>query len=110
MFPGQVESLALNPDYVIGTQTSRVLFACFGAQAVLCGTVIVFSRFTARTFLVFGLIGSLPFFLFDFYYLFVVPIFSSWMILDVFGNLGILVLGLAGWRLRAGEERLRSDA
>jgi hypothetical protein len=59
---------------------------------------------------VFGLIGSLPFFLFNFYYVFVVPIFSSWMILDVVGNLGILVLGLAGWRLRSREVRLRSDA
>ena len=110
LFPGQVEALALNPDYAIGTQTSRVLFGCFGAQAVLCGTAIVFSRFTARTFLVFGLVGSLPFFLFNYYYVFVVPIFSRWMILDVMGNIGILVLGLTGWRLRAREERLQSDA
>lgn len=110
LFPGQVEALALNPNHVIGTQTSRVLFGCFGAQAVLCGTVIVSSHFTARTFLVFGLVGSLPFFLFNYYFVFVVPIFSKWMILDVMGNVGILALGLMGWRLRAREERLRSDA
>jgi hypothetical protein len=62
LFPAQVEVLAFNPDYFIGTQASGVLLGCFGAQAVLCGLAIVSSRFSARTFLVFGLAGSLPFF------------------------------------------------
>jgi hypothetical protein len=110
LFPGQVEALALNPDYAIGTRTSRVLIACFGAQAVLCGTVIVSSRFAARTFLLFGLLGSLPFFLFNYYYVFVVPIFSRWMMLDVLGNAGILVLGLVGWRLKMKEGEVQDDA
>jgi hypothetical protein len=63
LFPSQVEALVLNPDYAIGTQTSQVLFGCFGAQAVLCGIVILASRFTARTFLILGLVGSIPFLL-----------------------------------------------
>jgi hypothetical protein len=108
LLPGQVEALVLNPEYAIGSQTSRVLFGCFGAQAVLCGTVIVASDFKARTFLIFGLLGSIPFFVFNYYFVFVVPIFSRWMLLDFVGNIGILVLGLAGWRLAAREEGLRS--
>lgn len=110
LLPGQVEALALNPEYAIGTQTSRVLIACFGAQAVLCGIVIVSSRFTAHTFLLFGLLGSLPFFAFNYYYVLVVPIFSRWMMLDVLGNIGILVLGLIGWRLKRREGKVQSGA
>lgn len=110
LFPGQVEALALNPDSVIGTQTSQLLFGCFGAQAVLCGTVVLASRFTARTFLIVGLVGSLPFFVFNYYFVFVVPIFSRWMLLDFAGNIGILVLGLAGWRLKTRERNQLVDA
>jgi hypothetical protein len=44
-----------------------------------------------------SLAGSLPF-SFNCYFVFVVPIFSRWMILDVMG-----------WWLRAREERLRID-
>lgn len=110
VLPGQVEALVLNPDYAIGSQTSRVLFGCFGAQAVLCGTVILASEFRSKTFLIFGLIGSVPFFFFNYYFVFVVPIFSRWMLLDFAGNIGILVLGLAGWRAAGREEGLRRGA
>lgn len=89
LFPGPVETLVLTPDHVIGALTSRVLLACFGAQAVLCGTVILASHFTARTFLIFGLVGSLPFFV---------------------GNFGILTCGIWGWILkrREGNDELQS--
>lgn len=103
LLPGQVEALVLTPEYAIGTLTSRVLLACFGAQAVLCGTVILASHFTARTFLIFGLVGSLPFFVFNYYFVFVVPVFTRWMLLDVIGNVGILAGGIWGWLLKNRE-------
>jgi hypothetical protein len=104
LLPSQVEALALTPDYAIGNITSQVLFACFGAQAVLCGTVILASQFTSRTFLIFGIVGSLPFFVFNYYFVFVVPVFSKWMLLDVVGNIGILVCGIWGWRMKLHEQ------
>ena len=106
LFASQVEALVLAPDHVMGTTASAVLLGCFGAQAVLCGTVILSAEFTARTFLVFGLVGSLPFFVFNYYFVFVVPVFSSWMLVDVAGNVGILACGLAGWRILSREARL----
>jgi hypothetical protein len=72
---------------------------CFGAQAVLTGTIIWTARFTPTTFLVFGLVGSIPFFVFNFWFLFIEPVLNRWMLLDFAGNLGILVIGLWGWRL-----------
>lgn len=81
------------------------LIGCFGAQAVLCATVILTTTFTARTFLLFGLIGSIPFFVFNYYFVFVQPIFTNWMLLDFLGNVGILLCGLAGWRFKLKDER-----
>lgn len=96
--PHTVESLVLRPDYQHLSVSSAVLFGCFGAQAVLCGIVILFSRFTPRTFLVFGLFASVPFFLFNAYFYFVVEMFTDWMLLDFIGNLLILSLCLYGAR------------
>ena len=110
LFAAQVEQLILTPTHFIGTTSSKVILGCFGAQAVLCGTVILSSRFTKRTFLVFGLVGSLPFFVFNYYFVFVVPVFSGWMVLDFLGNLGILGCGLAGWHMMSREEHTQSDA
>ncbi len=95
--PGVVERLVLRPEYVTGSATHLLLLGCFGAQAVLCGTVIAFSRFTPITFLVFGLVGSIPFFAFNFYFYFIEQLFTNWMLLDFVGNIGILACGLAGY-------------
>jgi hypothetical protein len=80
-----VELLVLRPDYYIGNDSSHLILACFGAQAVLCGVVILSSRFTANTFLIFGLIGSIPFMIFNYYFYFVKEMFSAWMLLDFVG-------------------------
>jgi hypothetical protein len=108
--PAQVERLALRPEYVIGNATSALLMGCFGAQAVLAGVVILCSRFTPRTFLVFGLAGSLPFVCFNYYFYFVQPMFTAWMLLDFVGNIAILSLCLAGWRMAKQEASRRIAA
>lgn len=104
LFPGHAEQTALSPDHYIGTYTSAVLIGCFGAQAVLCSTLMFTSVFTSRTFLIFGLVGSVPFFIFNYYFLYVVPIFNNWMFLDFIGNIGILLCGIAGCRIKLREE------
>jgi hypothetical protein len=96
---GTVESLAFAPEHYIGTDASRLMIACFGAQAVLGGIVILSSRFTPLTFLVLGLAASLPFFGFNYYFYFVRGMFTDWMLLDFVGNVGILACGLLGYRL-----------
>ena len=99
LFPATVEALVIRPDYYVGNATSALFVACFGAQAMLCGTVIYTSRFLPRTFLVFGLLASVPFFGFNYYFYFIKGMFTDWMLLDFAGNLAILALSLLGYRL-----------
>ena len=104
LFPSFVERLGLASDHYIGTPASAVLIGCFGAQACLCAVVIALSRFRPITFLVFGLVGSLPFFFFNFYFLFVEKMFTNWMALDFVGNVAILTLCMIGHRKLKAEE------
>ena len=104
VFPTMVERLVLTPIHFIGSASSAVLIGSFGAQAVLCSILILSTTFTARTFLLFGLVGSLPFFAFNYYFVFVVPIFTDWMLLDFVGNVCILLCGVVGWRMKRKED------
>lgn len=104
LFPTFVERLGFTDDHFMGTEASAVLIGCFGAQACLCGIVIGLSRFRSITFLVFGLAGSLPFFIFNFYFVFVVKMFSNWMLLDFVGNAAIFALCMIGYRKLKAEE------
>lgn len=93
-FPGVVIELTFRPEFAVASDQSRFIMGCFGAQAVLTGTIILVARFTPMTFLVFGLFGSIPFFVFNAWFLFVDPVLNEWMLLDFAGNLGILMTGL----------------
>lgn len=62
--PHMVEALALRREYQNLSDTTALLMGCFGAQAMLCGALMLLARFTARTFLIFGLLASVPFFVF----------------------------------------------
>jgi hypothetical protein len=104
--PRMVEQLTIRPEHQVLTATSSVFIACFGAQAVLCGAVIWFAKFTPKTFLAFGLLGSIPFFAFNYYFYFVEPIFTKWMLLDFAGNVAILACGLIGYWLSKREHPL----
>ena len=103
LFPGTVESLGLQPNYFVGNDTSRLLLQCFAPQAMLVGTVILSSRFLPRTFLIFGVVASVPFFGFNYYFYFVRSMFTDWMLLDFVGNLLILGCGFLGYRLSTQE-------
>ena len=97
LLPGQVERLGFRPEYLHASTTTAVLIGCFGAQAVLSGLFAAFSRFTRTTFLVYGL-ALLPFFAFNYWFVFVVPVFNQWMALDFVCNLAMLALCVAGYR------------
>lgn len=102
--PHMVETLSLRPEYQHLSATSALLLACFGAQAVLVGSLMFLARFTARTFLGFGLLASLPFFVFNAWFVWVEEMFTAWMLLDFAGNVSFLAIGLAGWRLLSGSD------
>lgn len=99
-FPGMVEQLTLQPAYQHNSATSALLIGCFGAQAVLSGLFAFFSRFTKTTFVVYA-IALLPFFWFNYWFVFVVPMFNGWLALDFVSNLAMLTLCLFGWRKSA---------
>ena len=98
--PGMVERLGVRPEYYHGDTTTALLIGCFGAQAVLSGLFAACSRFTRTTFLVYG-IALLPFFWFNYWFVFVTPMFNSWLTLDFISNLAMLALCVLGWRKSA---------
>lgn len=109
LFPSMVIRVTFQPEFAEATQQARFIMGCFGAQAVLNGTILMTARFTPTTFLVFGLVGSVPFFVFNAWFYFVEPILNAWMLLDFAGNIGILIIGLWGWHLSK-RERLEAGS
>ena len=107
-FPGMVIEMTFRPESIPASDQARFIMGCFGAQAVLTGTIIWTARFTPTTFLVFGLAGSIPFFVFNFLFLFIEPVLNQWMLLDFAGNIGIFVIGIWGWRLSRTAQRAGS--
>ena len=98
--PAMVERLMINPSYQHLSVTTALFIGCFGAQAVLGGLFVWFSRFSRLTFLVYA-IALLPFFWFNYWFVFVVPIFNKWMALDFISNAAMLGISLWGWRVSA---------
>ena len=71
--------------------------ACFGAQAVLFGLMALVTRWSARSFAAFAVL-LLPFFGFNYWFHYEVPVLTSIGMLDFAGNVTMLVLGMLGWR------------
>ena len=103
--PHSVEALGILPEKQILNDTSALLIGCFGAQAILSGLFAFFSIFTRTTFLVYG-IAPLPFFWFNYYFVFVQPIFTPLMAIDFFSNLLMLACCVWGWKISGQKPRL----
>ena len=71
---------------------------------MISGLFAGFSRFTRTTFLAYG-VALLPFFLFNFWFTFVDPVFTLVGLLDAAGNLIMLALCVAGYRRLVGDAR-----
>jgi hypothetical protein len=77
--------------------------ACFGAQAVLFGLVTLVVRWSAQAFAAFAVL-LLPFFGFNYWFHYEVPVLTSIGMLDFAGNTVMLVLAVIGWRAALAEE------
>lgn len=107
--PGMVESLTVRPEHQHNSETTAILIGCFGAQALLNALFILFSKFTRRTFFAYG-VALLPFFAFNYYFIFARPIFNQWLALDFAANLFMLALCVIGWRAAPPENPIASPA
>ena len=101
--PQSVIDLTFLPQYRGGSEILPFAVACFGAQAMISGLFAAFSQFTRTTFLAYG-IALLPFFVFDWWFTFVDPVFTEVGLLDAVGNVIMLVMCVIGWR-KCGRRR-----
>lgn len=101
--PASVIDLAVTEAYRDSTFLTRFTMACFGAQAVLFGLMTLAVRWSARGFLVFAVL-LLPFFGFNYWFHYEVPVLTSIGMLDFAGNLTMLACALAGWWTARAEE------
>ena len=101
--PSSVIELAVTEAYRDSTFLARFTMACFGAQAVLFGLMALVTRWSARAFQVFGML-LLPFFGFNYWFHYEVPVLTSIGMLDFAGNAVMLVLAILGWRAARADE------
>lgn len=95
--PSSVIELAIRPEYRSDDFLTTFAMACFGAQACIFGIVAMTARFTKMTFLSYGIV-LLPFFLFNYYYYFEVPVLTEIGLIDFVGNTIMLALCWHGYR------------
>ena len=108
-FPDMVARLGFRPEHYRESTATSLMIGCFGPQAVLSGLFAAFSRFTRTTFLVYG-IALLPFFWFNYWFVFVVPVLNQWMLLDFGANAGMLILCVIGYRSSPQSAPARAEA
>lgn len=96
--PLVVINMVVRTEYRSSDKMLVLFMACFGAQACLAGLFAATSIFTRTTFLIFG-IALLPFFLFDYWFTRVDPVFNSLGAIDLLGNIIMLGLCFWGWKM-----------
>lgn len=101
--PASVIELAITEPYRDSAYLTRFTMACFGAQAVLFGLMALVTRWDARSFAIFAVL-LLPFFGFNYWFHYQVPVLTSIGMLDFAGNVTMLVLAILGWRAARAEE------
>lgn len=100
--PGNVIALGVRPEYQTDHALALITMGAFGAQAMLAGLFAAFAQFTQRTFAAFGA-AILPFFVFDWWFYAVVPVFNEFILLDALGNAIFIALCARGYFL-SGEQ------
>jgi len=96
--PSSVIELAIRPEFQSDDFLATFAMACFGGQACLFGLVALTARFTKLTFAAYG-IALLPFFVFNWYFYFEVPVLTEIGLVDFVGNITMLALCWHGWRV-----------
>jgi len=100
--PASVMELTVREAYHSEHPIVLISLGAFGAQAVLAGLFAALSRFTRWTFLGFGL-AVLPFFVFDWWFYAIEPIFNELILLDAAGNVIFIALCARGYVLLRAE-------
>ncbi len=100
--PTSVQHVAFRPEVQIDDRIMAVTLGAFGAQALLGAVFILTSRFTRWSFLGYG-VALLPFFVFNYWFLYVEPLFTAGMAIDFVANLGMLAFCIFGWRAARAE-------
>jgi hypothetical protein len=101
--PASVIELAFTQPYRDTSFINRFTIACFGSQAVLFGLMALVTRWSARSFAAFAVL-LLPFFGFNYWFHYEVPVLTSIGMLDFAGNVTMLVLAIIGWRAARADE------
>ena len=101
--PASVIELAFTQPYRDTSFINRFTIACFGSQAVLFGVMALVTRWSARSFAAFAVL-LLPFFGFNYWFHYEVPVLTSIGMLDFAGNVTMLVLAIIGWRAARADE------
>lgn len=96
--PGSVIALTIRPEFQSDDYLTTFAISCFGAQACLFALVAFTANFTRRTFLAIGL-ALLPFFAFNYWFYFQIPLLTEVGLLDFVGNAIMLGLCWHGWRV-----------
>lgn len=94
--PGSVIALTVREDYRIEGIVMSIAIGAFGAQAMLAGLLAATADFTRRTFAAFGT-AMLPFFVFDWWFYAVEPVFNWLILLDAAGNVVMLAMCARGY-------------
>jgi len=102
--PRSVIDLAVTEAYREDTYLTGFVMAGFGSQAVLFGAVALVERWTADAFALFALL-LLPFFAFNWYFHYEVPVLTSIGMLDFAGNVTMFAAALIGWKAAHKRER-----
>ena len=103
-FPASVIDLALTDAYREDTFMMRFTMACFGAQAVMFGIMALVVKWTSRAFAVFAVV-LIPFFGFNYYFHYEVPVLTSIGMLDFAGNLTMFIACFIGWKAARADEQ-----
>ena len=105
--PASVIELALTEPYRDTSFIMRFTLACFGAQAVMFGIMALVVKWSSHAFAVFAVV-LIPFFVFNWYFHYAMPVLTSIGMLDFAGNVVMFAACLVGYRAARVDEQDRS--
>ncbi|MEM1050791.1 MAG: hypothetical protein AAGI28_01720 [Pseudomonadota bacterium] len=102
-FPGHVIELGFTEAYRDDSFAMRFIMACFGAQAVMFGIMTLVVQWKACAFAIFAVV-LIPFFGFNYYFHYEVPVLTAYGMIDFAGNLTMFIACLLGWQAARRDE------
>lgn len=100
LLPEPILKISLKNAELAYSPELSLVFRCFGAQATLCGLLLLSCRFTKTTYRNFGL-AMIPFFFFDYWAWQANYITSLGAIGDAAGNVVFSVCCYLGWQKKS---------